>query len=410
MGSYPLGNFGKPIKMKHFLLLFLLTLLTLSRTGAQTPAATDPSATQQNRTTSPSAPTRHLFVITIDGFRWQEIFSGADAGLIGNEEYVKDTALTRQLYWDTTPELRRRRLMPFFWNTIAAKGQLYGNRRFDNRVNVKNFLKISYPGYNEIFTGHTDAVISPNLPINNKNVNVLEYLNATRAYQGKVAVFTSWNVFPYILNKTRSRLPINSGYDPLNEENDGTASLIDSVQRSMPASKTRYDLLTYLSAREYIDRHHPSVVYLGLGETDECAHEGRYDLYLQHASHIDQMIAELWYTIQTDPYYKDSTTLLITTDHGRGWKPGKWTTHGFWAQGSGDIWLAVMGPDILPEGELKTRGQVYQKQLAATIARLLGNPSGAGHPPGKPILFPSAALPSALATPEISTNQLAGSK
>lgn len=335
--------------------------------------------------------TRHLFIITIDGFRWQEVFAGADPSLIANEEYVKDTALTRQLYWDSTPALRRRKLMPFFWNTIAEKGQLYGNRHFDNRVNVKNWLKISYPGYNEIFTGHTDAVSSPNLTINNKNVNVLEYLDAIQAYRGKVAVFTSWSVFPYILNRTRNGLPINSGYEKLHEENDTTAGMIDSVQGIMSPSKTRYDLLTYLSAREYIDRHHPSVVYLGLGETDECAHQGRYDLYLQHASHIDQIIAELWYKVQTDPYYKDSTTFLITTDHGRGWKPNKWTTHGFWAKGSGDIWLAVLGPDILPEGEIKSPGQVYQQQLAATMASLMGAPAGPGHPPGKPIHFPSVS-------------------
>ncbi|HTI07320.1 MAG TPA: hypothetical protein VL832_02155 [Puia sp.] len=378
MRSYLLDNFDKPIKMK-FLLVLTSALLSLAGAFGQSPA-----------TSQPPQKTRHLFIITIDGFRWQEVFTGADPSLVANENYVKDTALTRQLYWDSTPALRRRRLMPFFWNTIAERGQLYGNRHFDNKVNVKNFLKISYPGYNEIFTGHTDAT-SPNLPLNNKNINVLEYLNSIPQYHGKVAVFTSWNVFPYILNRTRSGLPINSGYEPLNEENDTTAGMIDSVQESMPRSKTRYDLLTYLSAREYIDRHHPSVLYLGLGETDECAHAARYDLYLQHANHIDQMIAELWYAIQTDPFYKDSTTLLITTDHGRGWKTGKWTTHGFWANGSAQIWVAMMGPDILPEGELKTRGQVYQKQLASTIAFLMGDPAGQGHPPGRPIHFPSVS-------------------
>jgi len=334
---------------------------------------------------------RHLFVITIDGVRWQEIFKGADPLLISNEEYVKDTALTRELYWDSVIDMRRCRLMPFFWNTLAKKGCLMGNRAFDNKVNVKNFYKISYPGYNEIFTGHTDAFISPNLAINNKNINVLEYLNSTQAYHGKVAVFTSWSVFPYILNESRNGLPINSGYEKLQEENDREAELIDSVQGNMPETHTRHDRLTYLSAREYIRQHHPSVVFLGLGETDECAHAGRYDLYLQHVADADRMIAELWYAVQTDPYYKDSTTFLITTDHGRGWKPNKWTTHGFWAKGSGDIWLAMLGPDIAPEGELKGRAQVYQKQLAATMAAILGDPSGKGHPPGKPIVLPRPA-------------------
>lgn len=361
------------MKLQRNLSALLLLLIFCSFTGtmAQTPVKT-----------------RHLFIITIDGFRWQEVFTGADPQLVSNEEYVKDTALTRQLYWDSTAALRRNRLLPFFWNTIARQGRLYGNRLYHNNVNVTNFYKISYPGYNEILTGRTDAFISPNLAINNKNVSVLEYLNNTPEYHGKVAVFTSWNVFPYILNQTRSQLPINSGYQKLNEEGDTTAGMIDSVGEDMTHSKTRYDLLTYLSAREYINRHHPSVVFLGLGETDEFAHAARYDLYLQHAANIDRMIADLWYAVQTDPYYKDSTTFLITTDHGRGWKSNKWTTHGFWASGSGDIWMAVLGPDIKPDGELKTPGQVYQRQMAPTIAWLMGEPAGPGHPPGKPVALP----------------------
>jgi hypothetical protein len=388
MGSCGGLTFDKPITMK-FLLPFLAILSLAFSAAAQAPH---------------TIATRHLFIITIDGFRWQEVFNGADPLLSRNEEYVRDTALARQLYGDSTPELRRRRLMPFFWTVIAEKGQLYGNRGYSNKVNVKNFYKISYPGYNEIFTGHTDAFISPNLAINNKNVNVLEYLDASIEYHGKVAVFTSWNVFPYILNEARSGLPVNSGYTKLNEEGDTTAGLIDSVQGMMHPSKTRHDQLTYLSAREYIDRHHPSVVFLGLGETDEFAHAGRYDLYLQQAVNIDRMIADLWYAVQTDPYYKDSTTFLITTDHGRGWKPNKWTTHGFWAKGSGDIWLAMLGPGILPEGEMRLPGQVYQRQLAATMAALMGDPPAPGHPPGRAIVLP--AIPAATAQAKVPAGRL----
>ena len=351
---------------------------------------------------------KRLFVITIDGFRWQEVFNGADPRLIDDTEYVAEPSLVRQMYWDSSSEARRRRLMPFFWNTIASKGRIYGNRAFNNKVNVKNFYKISYPGYNEIFTGHTGAFISPNLAIYNKNSNVLEYLNSTAAYKGKVAVFTSWAIFPYILNEPRSGLPVNSGFEKMNESGDTTASLIDSVGSMVPHSKTRYDQLTYLSAREYITRHHPTVLYLGLGETDEFAHAGRYDLYLQHASAIDRMIAELWYMVQTDPFYKDSTTFLITTDHGRGRKPNKWTTHGFWASGSGDIWIAMMGPDIQSEGEIRTAGQLYQRQLAATIAALAGDPKGQGHPPGKAIEIPRPVMSHMAAGPKMQMMPMTG--
>jgi len=385
MGSYIHNTFDKPIKMKLFL-PFLAAVLCFPAL-AQEPPPFHPDQTK----------TKKLFIITIDGFRWQEIFTGADPLLVGNTEYVRDTLLTRRLYWDSTAKERRKKLMPFFWSTVAEEGRIYGNRLLGNKVNVRNFYKISYPGYNEIFTGHTDAFNSPNLPMNNPHVNVLEYLNNSQEYKGRVAVFTSWNVFPYILNEARSGLPVNSGYSPLAEKEDPEADLIDSVQSSMRHSKTRHDLLTFLTAKEYIESHHPSVLFLGFGETDECAHAGRYDLYLQRAADIDRMIADLWYLVQTDPYYRDSTTFLITTDHGRGWKSNKWTTHGFWAEGSGDIWMAVLGPDILPGGEMRSHFQVYQKQLAATIAALLGDPLAPGHPPGRPIDLPARWSPVLLA-------------
>jgi hypothetical protein len=385
MGSYIHDTFDKPIKMKLFVPLFAAVLCLPALAQEPPPFPTD------------QARTRKLFIITIDGFRWQEVFTGADPLLVANAGYVRDTLLTRQLYWDSTAEERRKKLMPFFWGTVAREGRIYGNRLLGNKMNVRNFYKISYPGYNEIFTGHTDAFNSPNLPMENPHINVLEYLNNSREYKGKVAVFTSWNVFPFILNEVRSGLPVNSGYAPLAEKGDPDAALIDSVQASMHQSKTRHDLLTFLTAREYIELHHPSILFLGFGETDECAHAGRYDLYLQQAADIDRMIADLWCLVQTDPWYRDSTTFLITTDHGRGRKPNKWTTHGFWAEGSGDIWMAVLGPDILPAGELRSRGQVYQKQLAATIAALLGDPVAPGHPPGHPIDLPARWSPALLA-------------
>ena len=352
-------TFGKPIKMKLFL-PYLAALLCFSASAQVSP----PSLADQ-------AQTKKLIIITIDGFRWQEVFTGADPLLITNPDYVRDTGLTRQMYWDSSSPDRRKKLMPFFWSTVAHEGRIYGNRLLGNKMNVRNFYKISYPGYNEIFTGHTDAFNSPNLPMENPHVNVLEYLKNSQEYKGKVAVFTSWNVFPFILNQVRSGLPVNSGYS--------------------------HDLVTFLTAKEYIRQHHPSVLYLGFGETDEMAHQARYDLYLQQIADIDRMIADLWYLVQTDPFYRDSTTILITTDHGRGWKPNKWTTHGFWAQGSGEIWMAVLGPDILPAGEMQSHGQVYQKQLAATIAALLGDPVAPGHPPGHPIDLPARWSPGLLA-------------
>jgi hypothetical protein len=325
----------------------------------------------------------NVFVITIDGFRWEELFKGADSSLMFDTKNVKDTILARQMYWDSTTQLRRQRLMPFFWNVIAKQGQLYGNRLFNNKVDVKNFYKISYPGYNELLTGYADWKPMLNFAIQNKNTNVLEYLNSQPDYDGKTAAFSSWNIMPYVFNEKRSGFFMNSGYEMLDGD-DETEKMIDTVQKNAREGKTRNDQLTYLSARQYIERNHPKVFFLGLGESDEYGHQGAYDMYLQKAMEVDRIIADLWYYIQTEPFYRNNTSLLITTDHGRG-KGAKWVTHGFWAKGSGETWLALMGPDISPEGEIKENGQIWQKQIAATIAALIGEAFIAKHPVAEPI-------------------------
>ena len=111
---------------------------------------------------------------------------------------------------------------------------------------------------------------------------------------------------------------------------------------------------------------------MGRGETDEYAHDGRYDLYLQQASQVDRMIADLWHWVQTTPGYKDNTKVIITTDHGRGSRTGNWTSHGEFINGSSQAWMAVMGPGIEPTGEIKGKGQQYLQQLAQTMAGIVG--------------------------------------
>ncbi len=77
--------------------------------------------------------------------------------------------------------------------------------------------------------------------------------------------------------------------------------------------------------------------------------------------------------MQSHEYYRDKTTFIITTDHGRGKRSNKsWTKHGKGVKGSDEVWIAMIGPDINAVGEMKTSGQFYQSQIAGTIAYFLG--------------------------------------
>ena len=333
-----------------------------------------------------SLKTENVFIITTDGFRWQEVFTGADSSLINDGHFVADASLIKQMYWDTTADLRRKKLMPFFWNTIATQGQLFGNRLCQNKVNIRNIFKISYPGYNEMLTGYPDPVFIPNIPLPNRNTNILEWLDANPEYSGKVAIFSSWNIFPEILNRKRNHLPINSGYRSTSLDRLTDDTLLRRVQENVDEKKnTRYDLLTFLTAKEYIQKRLPKVVMLNFGETDQFAHEAKYDQYLQQANNVDHMIAELWYLVQTHPFYKNKTSFIICTDHGRGRNTDRWYKHGILTRGSGESWLAVMGPDVAPLGEIKNEQQIYENQMASTIARMLGLEFETSVNSGKPI-------------------------
>ena len=114
----------------------------------------------------------------------------------------------------------------------------------------------------------------------------------------------------------------------------------------------------------------PRVLFIGYGETDEWAHAGRYDMYLQSAHQVDAFLEDLWKRAQANPATRDKTTLIVTTDHGRG-LGAKWTDHGQDVDGAERIWMAVMGPDVPPMG-VRRNTPATQSQIAATIAAALG--------------------------------------
>lgn len=344
--------------MKSIQHLLLLLLLVISM-----------QAKAQNKT-------ENVILITLDGFRWEELFGGAVDTLMNDLTFVKDTAALRKQFWAATPTERRQILMPWIWSEVGTKGQIYGNRQFGNKVTCTNPHWFSYPGYNEILTGKSDPYVDSNDKKYNSNETVLEWLNKKPEFKGKVAAFTSWDVFPYIINDKRSGIPVNGGYgDAIDKNLSEREKLLNELQDKVPSpwSSVRYDGFTQEFAMEYINKHHPRVIYISLGETDDFAHDGKYDRYLQSALLSDKLIQELWETLQKDPFYAGKTTLLMSTDHGRGSSPkAEWKSHGKIYKGSPFIWMAALGPDTPALGEVKTEEQLFQNQVAPTLAALLG--------------------------------------
>ena len=328
--------------------------------------------------------TENVILVTYDGLRWQEVFSGADEALLTKKEGgVPDPDALRAGFWRDAPEKRRAALLPFLWGTVAREGQIWGNGPKGSVARVTNGRNFSYPGYQEILCGFGDPKIDSNDKRPNPNTSVLEWLNGKDGYRGRVAAFTEWDCFPFILNRERSGLLVNAGQAPIEgedlSEREKTLNRVLS-DTTWPNAGERSDALTYLFGEAYFERLHPRVLYFGFGETDTWAHEGRYDLVLQSAHRIDGYLARLWAAVQASPGYAGRTSLLITTDHGRGGAPVEWKNHGEKVPASDRIWIAVLGPDTPALGERENCGEVTQSQVAATVAALLGEDWNAAEP------------------------------
>ncbi|MFK7811794.1 MAG: alkaline phosphatase family protein [Maribacter sp.] len=319
---------------------------------------------------------KKVVLITLDGLRWQELFSGADPLLITNTEYVSDTTGLKSRFWRDSPAERREVLFPFLWKEVAKMGQIHGNRNLGSKVDLTNKMWFSYPGYNEILSGKADDDrIDSNDKVANPNKTILEIANSDARYKGKVAAFGSWDVFPFILNEERSGVPVNAGFE-LAKGNDLTEreKFLNELQPTVPSpwSTVRLDAFTHHYALEHMKKKHPELVYIAFGETDDFAHEGHYDAYLKSANKTDAFIKELWNFTQLDPFYKDNTVFIISTDHGRGAIDLKtWTGHGSDVKDAGSVWLIMFGKGINAEGEKAKEEQLYSNQIAPTVLQQL---------------------------------------
>jgi hypothetical protein len=355
--------------MRRLPIVFTAVLLAVPIAAGR---ATEPGANQPPR----KPRTRNILLVTTDGLRWQEVFGGAEPALLNTEDGgVQRVDFLKDEFGGGSPENRRKTLLPFMWNVIAKNGQIFGNANSGSEAKVTNGKNFSYPGYNEIFTGAADPTIDSNNKTPNQNVTVLEWLNGQDDFHNRIAAFGSWDVFPFILNNARSKLRVVAGWNPmtgrgLSSEERLLSRLIAETPRIW--EECCYDSFTFHAALEYFKRQRPRVLYIGLGETDEFAHMGRYDQYLHAANRFDTHLKVLWETVQLLPDYRGTTTLIVTTDHGRGDAPVEWKSHGAQIKGSERIWIGVLGPDTPALGERTNVALVTQSQIAATLATFLG--------------------------------------
>jgi hypothetical protein len=138
-----------------------------------------------------------------------------------------------------------------------------------------------------------------------------------------------------------------------------------------PEAPSSGDELTFFITREVMREFAPSLLLVNFWDMD-VAHWGSYSLYLQAITRTDRVTGMLWDEVQSNPAYKDRTTVLILPELGRDGDQN--ASNGFLNHRSGDascrsLWLLALGGGIAL-GE--TERPVSHVDVAATAAELLG--------------------------------------
>jgi hypothetical protein len=333
----------------------------------------------------------NVVLITLDGMRWQEVFRGLDRSLAEHVEFGGESELLMREFWQESQAQRATALLPFLHNTVFKEGSYVGNRDLDSCARVSNPWYFSYPGYSEILTGVVNESINTNGKKQNPERTLHELLNSNSDFRGRSAAFASWDVFPYIFNTHRSGIYVNA-FEPLSEPGDQYEKMLNTLYADIPTPwpTVRNDAFTHLYAMSYFRREHPRLLYISYGETDDFAHDGKYDEYILAAHRTDRFIGEIWEMIQSTEGYRDNTVLFITVDHGRGEEPietwlhhaSKRSTTGYMLSlaqyadgivGSEATWMAAIGPDISSNGLIETGDDcLTSNRIAATLLQVLG--------------------------------------
>lgn len=101
-----------------------------------------------------------VVLVTLDGVRWQDVFRGADPQLSVDDRFVSWREEIARKFLDVAD--RPAALTPFLHAVVAKRGVLIGNRDSASCAEVTNPYWFSYPGYNEILTGHADPAVNSN--------------------------------------------------------------------------------------------------------------------------------------------------------------------------------------------------------------------------------------------------------
>lgn len=313
-------------------------------------------------------PPLHVVVVAIDGVRWQDVFLGADPGLANPSERSRVRAGST-----VVPELHR---------IAQTDGVLLGGD--DSRVFVSSPSTVSLPGYSELFAGRTPTCSNNACPPTREPTLLDAWQRRDTA--ATLAVVSSWPRIPDVAAADRSKLLISAGrhstrnLDGLRRDADlGRALERGKSANPFPGDEEyRPDRFTAEVALRLLELTEPSFLFLGLGDTDEYAHQRSYASYLDALGSADRVIRRIHNWLAAQQRLGRRTLLMVTTDHGRA---ASFQDHGN-SKEAARIWMLWAGSALRATGYPSTP-DIRLADVAPTLSGLLGLDPGRGSQTGR---------------------------
>jgi len=267
---------------------------------------------------SPVVVAQNVFLVVIDGARFSETFGSGST-------YI-----------------------PRIWDSLRTQGTAYTNFHNDGITETNS-------GFASLVTGTWQDLANDGSEFPDKPT-VFEYFRKHTGAPESTCVIITGKKKLHILRSSRSRA-YGSEY-----------------RASFYTSDSYDDLDTWQQVLDVLDRTHPRLVVIGFPEVDYQGHRGSWKGYLRALRQVDSLIALLWQRIQSDPVYKNTTTMFVTNDHGRHTDATKgFRNHGDSCEGCRHIVLLALGPTFAQNAIVTEKAT--QIDIAPTIGAIMGFPT-----------------------------------